>query len=295
MPIGHGFELKVEWRQPELIGDAPRPRSGHTLTQLDESEEPAEKRAMLFGGLCEEGTVVDTVEILEFTEQPYEWTSVAINSDTKPAARQKHTATLVGPGRVLIFAGRGGEQGTGMNDCWLYDDSEKTWEAVGGMSEEDEANAEAEEGSSLFVGQVRHDASRPAPRSEHTANLIGENIFIFGGYGGHAYARRDFNDLFTFNVGDEAWAQVKAAGEPPAPRSGHTTSTIDTKLFVGGGWSATGEYNDLHIFDTLKECWSTPEDDDRMKMGDASIWNHCAVGVWAVPSWKMFTFGGHSG
>ena len=61
MPIGHGFELKVEWRQPELIGDAPRPRSGHTLTQLDESEEPAEKRAMLFGGLCEGGTVVDTI------------------------------------------------------------------------------------------------------------------------------------------------------------------------------------------------------------------------------------------
>jgi hypothetical protein len=32
-----------------------------------------------------------------------------------------------------------------------------------------------------------------------------------------------------------------------------------------------------------------------MVMGDVSVWNHCAVGVWAVPSWKVFTFGGHMG
>ena len=131
MPIGLGFELEVSWRKPELIGDSPTPRSGHTLTILDASPDAATRKALLFGGLTGDAELTNEAHVLEFTEEPYEWTPVECQDGAAPPARQKHTATLIGDGRVLVFGGRGGKQSMAMSDCWIFDAAEMCWEPIG--------------------------------------------------------------------------------------------------------------------------------------------------------------------
>ena len=64
----------------------------------------------------------------------------------------------------------------------------------------------------------------PAPRGAHSAVLIGDHVWVFGGYGGAGYQRRDFNDVHRLHVPTMTWSKVEAVATPagmPEPRSGH--------------------------------------------------------------------------
>ena len=56
---------------------------------------------------------------------------------------------------------------------------------------------------------------------------LGNNIYIFGGYGGLGYSRRDLDDLYAFNINDNTWTKVQAKGSPPEKRSG-----IHTNIYI---------------------------------------------------------------
>ena len=64
----------------------------------------------------------------------------------------------------------------------------------------------------------------PAPRGAHSAVLIGDHVWVFGGYGGTGYQRRDFNDVHRLHVPTMTWSRVEVvptAAGVPEPRSGH--------------------------------------------------------------------------
>ena len=48
----------------------------------------------------------------------------------------------------------------------------------------------------------------PLPRGEHAACQIKGKVYIFGGYGGPDWSRRDFNDMFALNTYSWAWELV---------------------------------------------------------------------------------------
>ena len=77
-------------------------------------------------------------------------------------------------------------------------------------------------------------------------------------------------------------------GEPPLPRSGHTAVACKNLMLVYGGWSTTGEFNDLLSFDTETLAWAV------VNAGTfgPKRWNHAAVSVVAVPFWQIFMYGG---
>ena len=50
------------------------------------------------------------------------------------------------------------------------------------------------------------------------------------------------------------------------------------------------QFNNLFIFDTKEKNWTKVE-----STMEAPRWNFAAVGVFAVPYWKVFVFGGNSG
>lgn len=53
------------------------------------------------------------------------------------------------------------------------------------------------------------------------------------------------------------WSKCKPSGNPPIPRSAHSTTLVsDTVLYTFGGWDGNEELGDLHAFDT-GEC-ATP-------------------------------------
>ena len=43
---------------------------------------------------------------------------------------------------------------------------------------------------------------------------------------------------------------MNEVGVAPSKRYKHTASTVDTRMFVFGGYSEIGLLNDVHIFDT---------------------------------------------
>lgn len=46
-------------------------------------------------------------------------------------------------------------------------------------------------------------------------------MYVFGGYGGSGFARRDFNDVCMLDLETWEWKPVECTGEHPEPRSGH--------------------------------------------------------------------------
>jgi dynein heavy chain len=131
----------------------------------------------------------------------------------------------------------------------------------------------------------------PTPRGAHSSVLIGEHLFVFGGYGGNGYQRRDFNDVYRLHIPTMTWVHTDPStitGAVPEARSGHSATPCDRLMLVFGGWSSTQQFNDLHVFDTDKLLWTNVAE---AKFGPFR-WNHAALCVPAVPNWQLFVFGG---
>jgi dynein heavy chain len=123
----------------------------------------------------------------------------------------------------------------------------------------------------------------PTPRGAHSAAIIGDYVYVFGGYGGVGYQRRDLNDVRRFHLPTMAWVrtdQHSFVGTPPEPRSGHTGVASGSLLMVFGGWNGNAQFNDLFLLDTERSLWSTFR------------WNMAGLSVAAVPHWQVFVFGG---
>jgi len=75
----------------------------------------------------------------------------------------------------------------------------------------------------------------------------------------------------------------------PEGRGGHSLFAYDNKLYSYGGWNSETQYNNIIIFDMNTNEWSDPD-----IYNDVSRWNHSAIMVEAIPTWKYFIFGGES-
>ena len=51
-------------------------------------------------------------------------------------------------------------------------------------------------------------------------------MYVFGGYGGAGFARKDFNDVTVLNLETWEWKNVDCKGDLPEPRSGHQVSRL---------------------------------------------------------------------
>ena len=91
----------------------------------------------------------------------------------------------------------------------------------------------------------------PLPRGEHASAKIGNKLYVFGGYGGLGFARRDFNDMYALDTETWSWERIEYAKielgeddeddedeealnpEPPA-RAGHKwmPSVIQNLLYM---------------------------------------------------------------
>ncbi len=130
----------------------------------------------------------------------------------------------------------------------------------------------------------------PTPRGAHSANIHDGKMWIFGGYGGMGYGRRDFDELCTLDLSSWTWDTVAPNGDPPECRSGHQSVVVRGSIYVSGGWNSTRQFNDLHMFDIETSTWSNTG-----VQWEVPRWNHAACVVQAVPHWKIFVFGGNSG
>ena len=72
-----------------------------------------------------------------------------------------------------------------------------------------------------------------APRRQfHTANIIGNQMLVFGGEDGKLW----LNELYSLDLRSNKWKKVATYGNTPIGRLQHTTVLVGSKLLVFGGY-----------------------------------------------------------
>ena len=255
---------------------APSKRSGHTLSMIGSN-------LFIFGGLNSEGKPGPTDELfcLKTQGDAFEWSLIPAVGESPPP-RWKHSATVWG-NQLIVFGGFHSSTNRS-NDTFVFDTVSLTWSRP--------IDSQGE-----FTPRGNHMPTKnawpftPSPRGAHSATIMGDVIYVFGGYGGQGYGRRDFNTMFQLDLNDWTWSKTQCRGKSPEPRSSHAACRVESSIFVHGGWNAVQQFNDLHIFDTITNTWTEAD----VSTTAPPCWNHGACAVEAIPNWKLFVFGGCSG
>ncbi|XP_013881614.1 host cell factor 2 [Austrofundulus limnaeus] len=243
------YELQASrWLWKKLKPRAPRngcppcPRIGHSFTLLG-------NKCYLFGGLANDsedphGNVPRYLgDLYELELQPLTGVRGWNIPDTKgggPCPRESHTAVAhsgLGSSRLYVF---GGMEGGRLNDLWQLDLSSMVW--------------------STPVTR----GSAPLPRSLHSANVIGNKMFVFGGWvlvpGSEKRVSAEAewmctNSLNVLNLDSMCWqrlgpeqkdhleaqlqVQTPQSEDPhaswPRARAGHCAATVGSRLYVWSG------------------------------------------------------------
>ncbi|XP_077091047.1 host cell factor 2 isoform X2 [Siphateles boraxobius] len=93
----------------------------------------------------------------------------------------------------------------------------------------------------------------PSARESHSSVMYcgkggsAPKLYIFGGMCGHR-----LNDLWQLDIETMTWSLPPTRGQPPLPRSLHTSNVIGNKLYVFGGWVPVGEEEETLAADGVK-------------------------------------------
>lgn len=241
------------WTRIEPIGAAPPPRWRHTCTAISRTQ------LLVFGGF--ESSTARLNDLWVYDVETRAW--------VRPAEQRADSAAVETARQRMLRGGRPPTAGSlPPSRSVLAPLGERRGAAAAGLE------GLADLGLPISsTASVRASSAAPSPRGSHSAVLIDDNVWVFGGYGGTGYQRHDFNDLYRLNIPAMAWTKVDApAGTPvPAPRSGHVAVASRSKMLVHGGWSSASQFNDLWAFDTEALAWS------RVGASGPSRWNHAAV------------------
>ncbi|XP_029457371.1 host cell factor 2 isoform X2 [Rhinatrema bivittatum] len=241
--------------QPPSNGAPPCPRLGHSFTLHG-------NKCYLFGGLANESEDSNN-NVPRYLNDFYEldlrpgsgvvgW-NIPATKGTLPSPRESHTAVVYckkdsGKPKLYVFGGMCGRR---LGDFWELDIETMSWSRpeTKGMS--------------------------PLPRSLHTANVIGNKMYILGGWipqalaGGESTAHDNewkCTSSFSYlNLDTMEWvgllpeSQEDKKNSLPRPRAGHCAVTIGTRLYIWSGrdgyrkaWNAQVCCKDLWYLDTEK-------------------------------------------
>jgi hypothetical protein len=130
-------------------------------------------------------------------------------------ARERHTATLLPDGRVVV-AGGYSLSGGYLASAEAYDPSTGAWSPTGSLN---------------------------AARSEHTATLLPNGyVLVVGGYNGDYLASAELYDPVS-----GAWSTT---GDLNTGRSEHTATLLpDGRLLVAGGWDGINTLASAEVYD----------------------------------------------
>ena len=129
---------------------------------------------------------------------------------------------------VASFGGTNGNQW--FNDVWSYDPRLVAWQQLD------------------CIGYI------PAPREGHSAALVNDVMYIFGG---RTEDGTDLGDLAAFKVTSRRWFTFQNMGPAPSPRSGHSMTAFGKQIVVLAGEPSSAprnvdELSMVYVLDTGK-------------------------------------------
>ncbi|KFO05166.1 Host cell factor 2, partial [Balearica regulorum gibbericeps] len=244
---------KVKPQAPST-GSPPCPRLGHSFSLYG-------NKCYLFGGLANESEDSNN-NVPRYLNDFYElelqhgsgvvgW-SIPMTKGILPSPRESHTAIIycrkdLGSPKMYIF---GGMCGCRLNDLWELDIETMTW------------------------SRPETKGTVPLPRSLHTANVIGNKMYVFGGWvpqsaGGEISAHdgewKCTGSFSYLNLDTTEWiglisdCQEDKSNLLPGPRAGHCAVAVGTRLYIWSGrdgyrkaWNNQVCCKDLWYLDTEK-------------------------------------------
>ncbi|KFP69779.1 Host cell factor 2, partial [Acanthisitta chloris] len=235
-------------------GSPPCPRLGHSFSLYG-------NKCYLFGGLANESEDSNN-NVPRYLNDFYElelqhgsgvvgW-SIPVTKGILPSPRESHTAIVycrkdVGSPKIYIF---GGMCGCRLNDLWELDIETMTW------------------------SRPETKGTVPLPRSLHTANVIGNKMYVFGGWvpqssegeiSAHDGEWKCTGSFSYLNLDTTEWiglipdCQEDKSNLLPGPRAGHCAVAVGTRLYIWSGrdgyrkaWNNQVCCKDLWYLDTEK-------------------------------------------
>ncbi|KRX74308.1 Host cell factor 1 [Trichinella sp. T6] len=249
------YELDIstwEWRRilPCLSVNCPPPppRLGHSFTFV-------KNLIYLFGGLTN-GSVdnrhgipvyLNDFYAIDLRTTPYQWFT-PVTYGAKPTPRESHSACYYESDDKSLLIIYGGMNGCRLGDLWILDLKSMTWN------------------SPMLSGVP------PAPRSLHSASVIDDKMYIFGGWiplSNKVTSPNHFekewkctNTLGCFCITSLKWIEVelgKVEDENPRPRAGHSAVAMRSRMYIWSGrdgyrkaWNAQICCKDMWCLETEK-------------------------------------------
>ena len=246
---------KWEWKRlkprPPKDAPSPCPRLGHSFTLHD-------KKVYLFGGLANESDeprnnvprYLNDLYVLDLGDQSQgqlSW-SVPQTHGQPPPPRESHTAVVYtdrnGKSRLIVYGGMSGHR---LGDLWTLDLETMTWY------------------------QPMVEGPAPLPRSLHSASVIGNRMFIFGGWvplvidENRTTQEKEWkctNTMAALNLDTMTWETVQTDvydDQVPRPRAGHCAVGIHSRLYIWSGrdgyrkaWNNQVCFKDMWFLETEK-------------------------------------------
>ncbi|XP_062914475.1 host cell factor 2-like isoform X2 [Mobula hypostoma] len=227
------YELQAsrwEWKKlkpkPPKNGPQPCPRLGHTLCLVG-------NKCYLFGGLANDSedpknniprylNDLYTVE-LKSGSGVVGW-DIPVTHGTPPPPRESHTAVVYKDSKKPKMIIYGGMSGCRLGDLWILDVESLVWTKP------------------VTKG------STPLPRSLHSATVIGNKMYVFGGWvplvmddvkvATHEKEWKCTNTLAYLLLDGNIWTPVVSdtlEDNVPRARAGHCAVAIHTRLYIWSG------------------------------------------------------------
>eukprot|EP00164_Ancoracysta_twista_P002559 GFYU01003407.1.p1 GENE.GFYU01003407.1~~GFYU01003407.1.p1 ORF type:complete len:700 (-),score=265.72 GFYU01003407.1:140-2239(-) len=214
----------MNWSQPKIDGVPPPARAWHSFVKVGND-------LLVFGGV-DGGSHFNDLYALEGGKS---WSkALAAKAGKAPSPRLGHTMTVV-EGSVFVLGGM--FENRYYSDINVLDYANLSWSRP------------------RIIGMV------PTARAHHSCTVIGTKLIVFGGAG----ERGPTNDVgvldcksFLSNTGAMFWTRPVIQGKAPPPRSNHTASFVGSNLYIFGGCTERGHFNDLHILHLDTMSWSRP-------------------------------------
>lgn len=212
---------------PSHLLNKPRGRYGHLIGVVSLSS--SSSRLYLFGGQLENDVFNDLYyfELTSFKLSKASWEITEPVNNFKPPPLTNHSMSIY-KHKIYIFGGVYNHEKVS-RDLWCYDTLKNSWLQV------------------PTTGDV------PLPVNEHSAVLVGEKLYV---YGGNDFSGTIYDTLHCLDLRTLQWKllgkQFSTSG--PGPRCGHSMSFIPKlhKLVIMGGDKNDYIYDDETNFDTYE-------------------------------------------
>ncbi|KAJ6254130.1 faciogenital dysplasia protein [Anaeramoeba flamelloides] len=206
---------KIEYTKNEL---EPTALHGHKSSLIG-------NEMYVFGGEDSEGNVQNT--LYTFNIETNSWEIVEAVQGKSPSPRSEMSMNAIS---TYIFIFGGTNQSGRLGDLHLYLTEEKEW-----------------------INYPETHGNPPTPRSGHAADVIENQLWI---YGGRDESGQELGDLYCLDCNTYTWFHVEPEGNLlPSPRVWHTLTFVESQIVIFGGWSLGRAINDVWIYDLVTSKW----------------------------------------